>query len=271
VRRPRGYREHGRVFAAGRAITRPAAHRCGPDATLCGHEHGRLLISGLTCDLARLLGRDDLRATRTSELLGDLERLVADQGTLTRRIGEEGREVSDEGLECLRLLAKFGHIECGETRQPQVQDLSRLKLTQLELLHQGVTGGLARLRPLDDRDHTVDRVDRDEKSRHDVLTALGNTQVVLSTPHDDPEAMVDENLESLPDAQDDRAAIDQGEKLPPEGLLEHGALIQLVEDLLRIRIALERNDNPDPVAVRLVAQVSDPFDPLLAHLISDLL
>jgi hypothetical protein len=48
-------------------------------------------------------------------------------------------------------------------------------------------------------------------------------------------------------------------------------LEQVVQDLVRVRVTLDLDVDPHPVAVGLVAQVRDPLDPLLLHQVGHLL
>ena len=56
-----------------------------------------------------------------------------------------------------------------------------------------------------------------------------------------------------------------------EGGLQLGELVHLVQDDLGVAVPLEIDDNPDPVAVRLVPDVADPLYLLDPHQPGDLL
>ena len=88
---------------------------------------------------------------------------------------------------------------------------------------------------------------------------------------DDVAAVVDVRLEDLLDADGARLAIDQRQHVDGEGGLHGGVLVERVQQLPRVRLALQLDDDAHAVAVGLVAQVGDALDALGADEVGDLL
>ena len=76
-------------------------------------------------------------------------------------------------------------------------------------------------------------------------------------------------LDQLEKVHDLRPPADDGEHDDAEAHLQLRVLIEIVEDHLRHFAALQLDHHPHAVAVRLVAQIGDAFDHLVAHQIGD--
>ena len=68
-----------------------------------------------------------------------------------------------------------------------------------------------------------------------------------------------------------RHAVDERDHVHAEGRLQLGVLVELVEDDLGDRVALELDHQPDARLVGLVAKVRDLLDPAVLDLLGDLL
>ena len=77
--------------------------------------------------------------------------------------------------------------------------------------------------------------------------------------------------QQVPERQDPRLVLDDGQEDDAEGGLHRCQRVELVEDHLRVLAALELHDDPDPLAVALVAQVRDPFELLVVDELGDAL
>ena len=66
-------------------------------------------------------------------------------------------------------------------------------------------------------------------------------------------------------------AVDEGQHVHVEGQLHRRVLEQVVQDLVRVGVALELDEDPHPVAVGLVPKVGDAVDLLVLDEIGDLL
>ena len=97
----------------------------------------------------------------------------------------------------------------------------------------------------------------------DVQARLALAQLVLRAAHDHVALVVDVVLDDRQQAERARHAVDQGDHVHAEGRLQLGVLVELVEDDLRDRVALELDHEPDAGLVGLVAEVeislSRPF------------
>ena len=168
------------------------------------------------------------------------------------------------GLDLVRL-------ERGQALEAQVEDRLRLDARELEALDQPVARDVRVARAADQLDDLVDVLDRDEQALEDVEAGLLLAQLVLRAPHDDVGLVVDVVLDDRQQAERPRHAVDQRDHVHAEGRLELGVLVELVEDDLRDRVALQLDDEPDARLVGLVAQVRDLLEPAVLDLLDDLL
>ena len=70
----------------------------------------------------------------------------------------------------------------------------------------------------------------------------------------DVDAMVDEDADGFSEAELARLAVDHGQEDHGEAFLQLGVLVELVEHDLRLRAALEADDEAHAVAIALVAR-----------------
>ncbi len=125
----------------------------------------------------------------------------------------------------------------------------------------------------DKRDDLVDVVEGDDEALEDVRTLFSLPQAVLRPPDDHLDLVRDVLLDDLADVQSARDAVHDRQHVHAEVVLELRALVERVENHLRHRALLEVDDQPHPLARRLVAQVSDPLETagLGVHELGDLL
>ena len=90
-----------------------------------------------------------------------------------------------------------------------------------------------------DADHLVQRRDGDELAFEDVAAPLGLAQQVLGPPADHLDAVAQELLQHLLERQRPRPAVDQGQQDDADRLLQRRELVELVEDQVRVGVALE--------------------------------
>ena len=74
--------------------------------------------------------------------------------------------------------------------------------------------------------------------------------------------MIDESANGLVEAEFPRLAVEHGQEDHGEALLHLRVLVELVEHDLRLRAALELDDDAHAVAIALVAHVADVVDDL---------
>ena len=98
---------------------------------------------------------------------------------------------------------------------------------------------------------------------------LGEAELGATLDHD--HLVIDVVPDHLGDVEGVRHPVDQGNHVDAEGLLELGELEELIEHHLGNGVALEFDHQASAVAVRLVAQIGDTGEFLVAHQVSDLL
>ena len=127
-------------------------------------------------------------------------------------------------------------------------------------------------RGADQLDHRVEVVERNQQPLEDVGAGLGTAQLVLG-PAGHHLALVDDVVvDKLLEAERSRHSVDQGDHVEAERGLHLSVLEELVQDD-RVRVAaaaLQLDHEPHSRAVRLVAQIRDPVDLLLADQVGDL-
>ena len=96
-------------------------------------------------------------------------------------------------------------------------------------------------------------------------------EVELGPAPDDVAPVVEVVDEHAAQRQGLRLAVDQREHVHVERELHRRVLEQVVQDLVRVGVALELDVDAHPVAVGLVAQVADALDPLVLDQLGDLL
>ena len=121
---------------------------------------------------------------------------------------------------------------------------------------------------LDDR---VEVVEGDLEPFEDVRPGARLAEVELGPPPDDLAPVVEVVDEDAAQRQGLGLAVDQRQHVHVEGELHRRVLEQVVEDLVRVGVALELDVDAHAVAVGLVAQVADALDPLLLDQVGDLL
>ena len=93
----------------------------------------------------------------------------------------------------------------------------------------------------------------------------------LGAPGDDHLAEVDKVLQDGLKVHLLRLAAGQRQGVDAKRCLQAGKAVQLVEHHVFHRVALQFDNNTDPVAVRLIAQIRDSLDPFVADAFGDFL
>src|SRR5918997_2668698 len=240
-----------------------AAVRDGDDHLLFGYEV-------LYLEVDALLGRDRRPAiVRVGP--PDLAELLLDDPVDLGLVGQDALQVLDLLEQVPVLPIYLLALHSGEPLQAEVQDRLRLALGELEVLHQVVARRLHAARLPDGRHHLVEVEERDQQPLEDVRPRLRPLELVPRPAGDDLELVVDVVLEDRPVRERLRHAINEGHQVHAEALLHLGVLVEVVQDDLRHRLALELDDDPHPVAVRLVAQVAYVGELALLDELGDLL
>src|SRR5580658_9248147 len=104
-----------------------------------------------------------------------------------------------------------------------------------------------------------------------MLAVAGAAQLIFSTAADHFDAVVDEELEAIHQAQLARLAVDDGKHDDAEAGLKLGVLIEVVEHHVGLLAALQLDDDAHAVAVAVIEDIGDALDALLIDHGSDLL
>ena len=214
----------------------------------------------------------DPGAAVVAVLVDQLGQLVGHDGPLPLGLGEDVLEVEDHRLELVVLVDDLLALEGGQATQLHLEDRAGLDLVDLEQLDQPVAGRLDGLRPADQGDDLVERVERLEQTTQDVDLVLGLAQAELGPPLDDLDLVLDPVPDERVDRQRARHPVDQGEHVGAEVVLQLGVLVEVVEHHLGHRVALEHDDEAlAGAARRLVADVGDAVEAALLGELGDLL
>ena len=236
-------------------------------------------------DLAELLAAD-LGASRVAVLAFQLAQVVADDGQDVLLVGEDPVVLDDLLQEFGMFAAELLLFEVDQLAQGHLQD--RVGLDRCErivladpafLLQQGESlvaqgapqhGGRGldlhqpllrlglRLRRTDHADHLVDIRMGQKQTLDRVFPLSGFGQKELRATADHRYAMPDEFLENLFKRQHPGLAVDQGQQVDREAVLQRRELEKLIEHHVRIGVALELDDQPDRLfQVALVADARD--------------
>ena len=230
-----------------------------------------VLLGDEVLDVEVLGRRRDVGAALVGELLAHLAHLVLDDLQHEVHVAEHLRVPGDLLAQLLELVFDLVTLETGEAAQPHLEDRVGLDLREAEArdeggLRLGVVGA-----GTDDPDDLVDIVERDDETLEDVSPLLGLAQLVLGTPRDDVLLVLDVVVQHLLEVERARHAVDERQHDHAEALLQLGVLVELVEhDLRDARVGLELDDDAHALAVRLVAQVADLGELLLAYEVGDL-
>ena len=197
--------------------------------------------------------------------------LVLDDGQDARRVGQDVLQLGDELDDLEVLVLDLLALEGGQAGKAHVQDGLGLDLGQPEAGHEVVAGRLDVGRLADGLDDLVEVVERDLEAFEDVGPGAGLLQVELGAAADDLAPVVDVVLQDGLERQRLGLAVDQGEHVQVERDLHRRVLEQVVQDAVRVGVALDLDVDAHAVAVGLVAQVGDALDLLGADELGDLL
>jgi hypothetical protein len=112
----------------------------------------------------------------------------------------------------------------------------------------------------DDRDDVVDVEDRQQQPGDQVQPVGGLGPAELGAPGGDVVAVLQVDVEHLAQAQGPRLALDEGDGVDAEAVLELGRLVELLEQGVGVEAVLDLDDQPG--AVGAVGEVLDVVDAL---------
>src|SRR5699024_1839873 len=172
-----------------------------------------------------------------------------------------------QGRELVQDLLPF---QGGQSPQLHLQDGVGLDLVDVQQLDQALAGVVHRGGAPDQGDDLVQHVQCLDQTAQDVDAVLGLFQQPFGAPHDHFDLVAHPVPDEGVQAQGARYAVDQGEHVRPEVLLQLGVLVQIVQHHLGHRIALEHNDQSLSGAPgSLVPDIGDAGDPPVAHHLGD--
>src|SRR5690606_26052811 len=119
-----------------------------------------------------------------AEAVGDRPEFVPDKIVQASLVGEDRLELADLRPQLVALGLELDTGELGEAAQPQLKDVLRLHLREVEDGHEAPACFFRVVRTADDLDDLVDVEDRDEESVDEVEAPLSLLEAVLAAPTD---------------------------------------------------------------------------------------
>ncbi len=229
--------------------------------------------SAIMSSSSRSVSPATISVRRSSDLpvdLLELEQLLLDERRDPRLVAEQHAQLGDPLLQVRVLVLDPLALEPGERAEPQVEDRLRLQLAELEALHEPVAGLVGVVGRTDQLDDLVEVVERDEVALEDVRARERLAQLELRAAGDDLALEVEVVADELEERQRPRHAVDERDGVVAERRLQRRVLEELVERDLRDGLALQLDLDPHARLVRVVLQVGDLGDHLLADEVGDL-
>ena len=173
---------------------------------------------------------------------------------------EEFQVLGDAALDIGQLVEDLLLLHPGEALQLEFDDGLRLLLAELEGGDQALAGFAGHLGGADDADDFVEVVERLLEAEQDMLALARLAQFELGAPADHFDAVIDEELDAIDQAELAGLPVDDGQHDDAEAGLELGVLVEVVEHHLGLFAALEFEDDAHAVAVAFVADIADAFE-----------
>ncbi len=180
-------------------------------------------------------------------------------------------QLGDALLEIGELVLDPLALEPGQPLEPEVEDRLRLDLRQLELALEPLARLVRVRRGADQRDDSIEVVERDQVALENVRPRLGLAELELRAAGDDLTLEVEVVLEHVPEGQRPRDTVDERDRVEAEGRLQRRVLVELVQRNLGDRVALQLDLDPHPRPVRVVGEVRDLRQHLVVDEVGDLL
>ncbi len=171
--------------------------------------------------------------------------------------------LGDLHLDIGQLLEDLLDLHAGEALQLHLDDGLRLALGELERPDQSVARFARAGGGADQLDHGVQVFERLLEAEQNVLALARLAQQVIGTAAHHIDAMIDEALQHVRQAQLARLPVDDGQHDDAEVDLQLGVLVEIVENHLGLLAALQLEDDAHAVAIAFVANFGDAFDPLV--------
>ena len=203
-------------------------------------------------------------------LLGGVAQLLLNQGEQLQLARENAAELFDERHQFAVFSLDLVALQAGELVEAEVEDGHGLALAESVLGHQLHAGLVAVGCGADDLHEVVQIAQGDLEALEDVGAVLGLTEAEAGAAGDHVAAVLDEAFEQLADVHLLRATLVEGEQDDAERVFEVRVLVELVDDDLRVLVALELDDHAR-VFVGLVAEVGDLIQHLVGAQLGDVL
>ncbi len=201
---------------------------------------------------------DDFRPTLIAESVPHFDQLTLHQPEDLRSVLQEVLQISNQFQFFLKFILDLLPFESGEGLQTHLKDSGRLPFGKTEFLHQVHMRLLFVRRLLDGLDDRIDMIERLLESFENMRAILGLLKLIFRPTGHDRLPMLDIVFENRLEIQHLRIhSVHQRQHIHIEVLLKicHG--IERVQDLLRICVLLQFDDDPHPVFVRFIAQILD--------------
>ncbi|MCY1225860.1 hypothetical protein D9M72_380700 [compost metagenome] len=242
----------GAVVVAARALD-VAAARNGDHHFLFGNEvfHGHVTVET----------HQDLRAAVIPVLGDNLGKLGADDLALALLRGEDGVVFRNQGLKFgVPVLDLLAFQRC-KPAQLHVQDGPGLQLVDVQQLHEAVAGRFGGVGCADEGNDFIQHVQSLEEGAQNVRLFFGLAQAVSGSAGDDVHLVGNPVADEGIQAEGPRHAVDNGQHVCSEVVLQLSVLVEVVQHHLRHGVALEHNHEALAGASgRFVAQVGDSGD-----------
>ena len=200
---------------------------------------------------------DDLRAALVAEVLLDFLQLLDDHAAQNFFRAQDLQIFRDLLLDLGQLVDDLLLLHAGEALELQFDNRLRLFLGELEAGDQAVAGFPRSLGGADQRDHRVQIVERLLESQQQMLAVASLAQKVIRAPAHHVQAVIDEALDGVEQAQLARLPVDDGQQDHAEVDLHLRVLVQIVQHHFGLLAALQLEHDAHAVAVALVADFRD--------------
>ena len=239
------------------------------DVATVGDGDDHWLVGDEILDVDVVVIIDDLGTALFAKRGFDFGELFADDLDDFRFALEDPFEVGDEFAQFGQFVLDLFDLQTRQAAQAHLEDRFGLDFAEAEAAHEvfasiGIVGA-----GTDDFDHFVDVVHGDLEPFEDVGAGTGFFEVEDRTADDDRLTMVDKQIKKFTKVEDFGLFVDDGEHDDPKGRLHLGGLEQVIQDDLTHRIALELDNDPDPLAVGLIPDFADAVDLLVADELGD--
>ena len=228
-------------------------------------------------DVAGVL--DDLGAALVAVFLADFFEFLDDDAAQNFLGAQDFQVFGDAPLDLGQFVEDLLLLHAGQALELQFDDGLRLLLAELaqrigvdgpeinfvklELRgrgHQRIARFLGRLRGADQPDHFVDVFESQLEAEQNMLALARFAQHVIGAPAHHIDAVLDEVLDGVDQAQFARLAVDDREIDDAEADLKLRLLIEIVEHHLGLLAALQFVNDAQAVAIAVVDDVRDAFD-----------